>query len=77
VLTLPGIGVLRKEGLKAVSWNLIVFVGAALVWGRALIDSGAAQWIINQLFIVTGIVGAQSRTVILFVLAFICYIRLT
>jgi predicted histidine transporter YuiF (NhaC family) len=39
--------------------------------GRALIDSGAAQWIINQLFIVTGIVGAQSRTVILFVLAFI------
>ena len=72
VLTLPGIGVLKwKEGLKAVSWNLIVFVGAALVLGRALIDSGAAQWIINQLFIVTGIVGAQSRTVILFVLAFI------
>jgi di/tricarboxylate transporter len=72
VLTLPGIGVLKwKEGLKAVSWNLILFVGAALVLGRALIDSGAAQWIINQLFIVTGIVGAQSRTVILFVLAFI------
>lgn len=35
VLTAPGIGVLSwKDGLKAVSWNLIIFVGAALVARR-------------------------------------------
>ncbi len=72
VLTLPGIGVLKwKEGLKAVSWNLVIFVGAALVLGRALIDSGAAQWIINQMFAVTSIAAGDSRTLILVSLAFI------
>jgi anion transporter len=71
-LTAPGIGVLSwKDGLKAVSWNLIIFVGAALVLGRALIESGAAQWIINQLFAVSGIVGAESRLLILLVLTLI------
>jgi anion transporter len=72
LLTSPGIGVLRwKDGLKAVSWNLIIFVGAALVLGQALIESGAAKWIIDQMFGVTGIAGAQSRPVILLVLTFI------
>lgn len=62
VLTAPGIGVISwKDGLKAVSWNLIIFVGAALVLGEALIESKAAEWIINQLFAVSGIVGAESR----------------
>lgn len=38
-LTLPGLGVMSwKDGLKSVSWNLIVFVGAALALGEALID---------------------------------------
>lgn len=72
VLTAPGAGVLSwKDGLKAVSWNLVIFVGAALVLGRALIESGAAQWIINQLFAVSGIVGANSRLLILLVLTLI------
>lgn len=72
VLTLPGFGVLSwKDALKAVSWNLIIFVGAALVLGRALIDSGAAQWIINQIFAVSSIAGTESRPLILVLLAFI------
>ncbi len=72
VLTAPGVGVLSwKDGLKAVSWNLVIFVGAALVLGRALIESGAAQWIINQLFAVSGIVGTESRLLILLVLTLI------
>ncbi|HEY9695579.1 MAG TPA: SLC13 family permease [Oculatellaceae cyanobacterium] len=72
VLTLPGFGVLKwKEGLKAVSWNLIIFVGAALVLGRALIDSGAAQWIIDQIFAISNIASAESRPLILLLLAFI------
>ena len=72
VLTLPGIGVLKwKEGLKSISWNLIIFVGAALVLGRALIDSGAAQWIIDQVFAITGIANTQSQPLILLLLALI------
>lgn len=72
VLTLPGIGVMKwKDGLKAVSWNLIVFVGAALALGRALIDSGAAEWIIDRLFVVSGIRGTESVLLILLIIAFI------
>ncbi len=72
VLTLPGLGVMKwKDGLKSVSWNLIVFVGAALALGNALIDSGAAQWIIDRLFALSGVAGASSGLLILLVLAFI------
>jgi anion transporter len=72
LLTLPGLGVLKwKEGLKSVSWNLIVFVGAALVLGHALIDSGAAPWIIQQIFAVSSLTDNTSRPVVLVVLAFI------
>jgi len=72
LLTAPSIGVISwKDGLKAVSWNLVIFVGAALVLGRALIESGAAKWIIDQMFGVTGIVGTESRLVILLFLSFI------
>jgi di/tricarboxylate transporter len=72
VLTVPGLGVLRwKDALKAVSWNLIIFVGAALVLGHALIETGAAQWIIDNLFAITGIADTESRLVLLLVLAFI------
>lgn len=71
-LTLPGIGVMKwKDGLKAVSWNLIIFVGAALALGRALIDSGAAEWIIDNLFVVTGVRGTESVLLILLIIAFI------
>ena len=72
VLTLPGVGVMRwKDGLAAVSWNLIVFVGASLALGRALIDSGAAEWIISNLFDATGVRATESLLLILLILAFI------
>jgi anion transporter len=71
-LTAPNIGVLKwKDALKAVSWNLIIFVGAALVLGKALIETGAAQWIIDNLFSISGIVNAESRLLILLVLTLI------
>jgi anion transporter len=73
VLTAPGIGAMSwKDGLKAVSWNLIIFVGAALVLGEALIESDAAQWIIDRLFAASGIAGTESRILVLLVLALIC-----
>lgn len=70
VLTMPGLGVLSwKDGLKDVSWNLIVFVGAALVLGRALIETGAAEWIIGRVFSASGLEDAESRTLVLVALA--------
>lgn len=66
ILTLPGTGVLSwKAGLKAVSWNLIFFVGAALTLGEALIETGAAQWLINRMFEVSGITQGGSPLLIL------------
>jgi di/tricarboxylate transporter len=72
VLTLPGVGVMKwKDGLKSVSWNLIIFVGAALALGRALIDSGAAEWIIQNLFAASGVRDAESVLLILLIIAFV------
>ncbi|MCP9494489.1 MAG: SLC13 family permease [Pyrinomonadaceae bacterium MAG19_C2-C3] len=72
LLTLPKFGVLSwKDGLKAVSWNLVIFVGAALVLGKALIETKAAQWLIEGIFELSGIAGADSHLVLLLALAFI------
>lgn len=69
LLTAPRNGVLKwKDGLSAVSWNLVIFVGAALVLGQALIESGAAQWIITNLFALSNLAGTQSRMLILLIL---------
>ena len=72
VLTLPGAGVVSwKTGLKAVSWNLIFFVGAALVLGVALIETGAAGWLIGRVFEASGITQAGSPLLVLIALALI------
>ncbi len=72
VLMMPNFGVMNwKEGLKSVSWNLIIFVGAALVLGKALIDTGAAQWIIENIFSISGIDKSDPQYLILLTIAFI------
>jgi anion transporter len=72
LLMMPGFGVIGwKDGLKSVSWNLIIFVGAALVLGKALIDTGAAQWIIENVFSVSGIDRGDPQYLILLTVAFI------
>lgn len=74
-LTLPGAGVIAwKDGLKAVGWNLILFVGAALALGEALIETGAAQWLIGRIFELSGIADGGS---ILLILCGITVISLT
>ena len=66
VLTSPRIGVIGwKEGIDAVSWSLIIFVGAALVLGNTLIDTGAAQWLIKSMMAATGLASAGSGIVVL------------
>ncbi len=72
LLTMPQWGVMKwKDGVKAISWNLIVFVGAALVLGHSLINSGAAQWIIDQIFQLSNIATTESHLVLLLLLAVI------
>lgn len=70
VLTMPGFGVLSwRRGMAAVSWNLVVFVGAATALGQALVDSGGARWIVQRLFAISGIAETSSTLVALVLLA--------
>jgi anion transporter len=49
-LTAPRIGPLGwKEALGSVSWDLVIFVAAALVLSEALIATGAAAWLLGAL----------------------------
>lgn len=69
LLTLPKLGVMHwKESLKGVSWNLIVFVGAAIALGKSLMESGAAKWIMQKLFSVTELIDKQSIFIVLVVI---------
>lgn len=72
ILTAPKFGVIKwKDAVKAVSWNLIIFVGATLVLGRALISSGASGWIINNIFDFSDINSTKPHFLILLLLAII------
>lgn len=55
-LTAPGVGTLGfKKAAKAVSWNLVIFVGGAMVLGQALIDTQAATWVMDRLMALFGL----------------------
>lgn len=42
----PNFGVITwKQGMKSVSWNLIVFVAAAAALGKILVDTGVVEWL--------------------------------
>lgn len=73
ILTLPGkFGVLSwKKALHSVSWNLIIFVSASIVMGEALIETGAAQWIMDHAFNISGVLNGASEIYLLFFLALI------
>lgn len=70
VLTAPGVGAISwKDGVAAVSWNLVLFVGAALVLGEALVDTGAAGWVVERLFAFSGIGSTDSVLLVLVTLS--------
>lgn len=51
VLMAPGVEVLNwKDGMKSVSWNLILFVAAAAALGTNLVKTGAVDWVSGELF---------------------------
>ena len=46
----PNYGMISwKQGIKSVSWNLIVFVAAATALGKVLVDTGAVKWIETEM----------------------------
>ncbi len=50
IITLPNIGVISwKQGIKSVSWNLILFVAAATALGKIMVENGIVQWLEGKL----------------------------
>ncbi|MFC3127505.1 SLC13 family permease [Pseudoroseomonas globiformis] len=48
LLASPGTsGVSFQEALKGIEWGLVVFLAASMVIGEALLDSGAAEWLVE------------------------------
>lgn len=45
----PLSGISMKEAVKAVEWNLLLFLAATLLLGDALVASGAAAWLVGLL----------------------------
>ena len=61
-LTAPYIGVLPfKKAIKTINWSLILFVGAAMLLGRTLIDTQAAPWVMSGAFRVLGLEAVAPR----------------
>lgn len=68
IVTMPNVGVLSfKDAIKRVEWNLVLFMAATLVLSEALIKSGAAEWLVNQMFTAWG--GHSSLTPISLVIS--------
>ncbi|MBT2218281.1 citrate:succinate antiporter [Virgibacillus dakarensis] len=66
---LPKYGVISwKQGVNAVSWNLILFVAAATALGRILVDSGVAGWIENEMINVLHLFANTSEWVIVLII---------
>lgn len=48
VASTPALGTVRmKDGLKAVPWPMLLFMAATTAMGVALVDSGAAGWLVG------------------------------
>jgi sodium-dependent dicarboxylate transporter 2/3/5 len=58
-----------KEAQKNINWSLIIFFGGALSLGAAMLQTGAAQWIIDNILTIMG--GNVSQFVLTLVLMII------
>ncbi|WP_245808999.1 SLC13 family permease [Shouchella patagoniensis] len=73
ILLLPKGGVVQwKEGLQAVSWNLLIYVGAAIALGESLMETGAAEWVVQRLLSAADQYLFHSETLTVFLLLAIC-----
>ncbi|MGC9517987.1 MAG: DASS family sodium-coupled anion symporter [Methanomicrobiales archaeon] len=63
-----------KDAQKNVDWGLIVFFGGALSLGAALLNTGAANWLIQDL---VGLVGSDPSTLLMTVILMVIAVVLT
>ena len=69
LVMLPHYGVISwKNGMKSVSWNLIVFVAAASALGKVLVDTGVVGWMETEMFSVLRLFVNKSEWLIVFVI---------
>ena len=63
-----------RDAQKNVDWGLIMFFGGALSLGAALLNTGAAAWLVNDIF---HIVGSNPSTMILVLVLMVIGILIT
>jgi sodium-dependent dicarboxylate transporter 2/3/5 len=63
-----------EDTLKNSDWGLIVFFGGALSLGAALLNTGAAEWIIN---ILIGMLGSNVSTIAIMILLMVIAVTIT
>ena len=72
LVMLPTFGVINwKNGMKSVSWNLVIFVAAATALGKVLVDTGAVGWIEKELLSVLGLVENANEWMIVLIIAIV------
>ncbi len=63
-----------RDAQKNIDWGLIIFFGGALSLGAALLNTGAAAWLINDLI---GALGGNASTVSIMLLLMIIGVLIT
>jgi solute carrier family 13 (sodium-dependent dicarboxylate transporter), member 2/3/5 len=63
-----------EDALKNSDWGLIVFFGGALSLGAVLLNTGAAEWIINNLL---AMMGSDVSTIVIMILLMVIAVSLT
>lgn len=67
---MPNFGIISwKQGMNAISWNLVMFVAAATALGKVLVDTGIVEWIESEMISVLHLfVGAPDWLIVLMIL---------
>lgn len=69
IFMLPKHGVITwKEGIRSVSWNLIIFVAAATALGKVLVDSGVVKWVETEMTGILHLFTGASEWLIVFII---------
>jgi len=63
-----------KDAQNGVDWGLIIFFGGALSLGAALLNTGAAAWLIND---IVAILGPNASTVLITIVLMIIAVSIT
>ena len=70
IFMIPNYGIITwKQGMNAVSWNLVMFVAAATALGKVLVDTGIVDWMENEMISFLHLfVGAPDWLIVLMIL---------